>query len=435
MERTGSEADAASSEFAIRLDRITLENFRGFQNETFPLTDFTVVFGENGSGKSTLLDAVMFPFAPLVERFAVGKDKSLWFRANDVRIDPASQSRIFPVQIDIEGSILGETSLPLVVRSDADFAHWLSFDRKHDSLARKLHAWSAEGNPLPLFARFPADRSFRRPDQSIGSWTEELRRPALRVDGYENCFDSGRDADRFVTFFAKQALVETKRTSVALQAVTDSIRRFFPNFESSSFDVDAADVLVDLGEGWRLPFHSLSDGQRGLLGIVADLAIRCTQLNPHMGAAAPQETNGVVVIDEIDLHLHPKWQRSIVTGLRAAFPLVNFIVSTHSPVVLTEVHAENVLDLDLDPADESRRVPATYGKPAGWVLEAAMGAEERPHGVTEQIAAVERLLQAESLDEASTKLEELRATLGDDDPAIQGLVWELADQRLDAAQD
>ena len=83
--------------------------------------------------------------------------------------------------------------------------------------------------------------------------------------------------------------------------------------------------------------------------MVADIAWRCVTLNPHLGPAATHETSGVVLIDELDLHLHPRWQRHVVGDLRRAFPRLQFIVTTHSPFIVQSMKPEEVLSLD-DPA-------------------------------------------------------------------------------------
>ncbi|EJW93311.1 ATP binding protein, partial [gut metagenome] len=86
----------------------------------------------------------------------------------------------------------------------------------------------------------------------------------------------------------------------------------------------------------------LSDGFRSIISMVADLAYRMVRLNPHLGAESALQTPGIVLIDEIDMHLHPIWQQTIMGDLRAAFPKVQFITTTHSPQVLSSVPSETV---------------------------------------------------------------------------------------------
>lgn len=96
----------------------------------------------------------------------------------------------------------------------------------------------------------------------------------------------------------------------------------------------------------RLSYGQLSDGYRNLVGMVADIAYRCIQLNPHLGELAVTETPGVVLIDELDLHLHPNWQKTVVRDLKQAFPRMQFIATTHSPFIVQSLGENELLNLD-----------------------------------------------------------------------------------------
>ena len=87
---------------------------------------------------------------------------------------------------------------------------------------------------------------------------------------------------------------------------------------------------------------NLSDGIRSILAMVGDIAYRCVKLNPHLGHQAAFETPGVVMIDEVDMHLHPGWQQMVLGQLQAAFPKIQFIVSTHSPQVISSIASEHI---------------------------------------------------------------------------------------------
>ena len=92
--------------------------------------------------------------------------------------------------------------------------------------------------------------------------------------------------------------------------------------------------------------YLLSDGQRTISAMIGDLAMRCVQLNPHLGAEAAQKSSGIVLIDEIDLHLHPSWQRRIVADLKTNFPGIQFFATTHSPFIVQSIKGEYLIDLN-----------------------------------------------------------------------------------------
>lgn len=106
----------------------------------------------------------------------------------------------------------------------------------------------------------------------------------------------------------------------------------------------------------ELPVALLSDGIRNMIGMVADIAFRATKLNPQLGAEASTETPGVVLIDEVDMHLHPEWQQVVLQNLITAFPSLQFIVTTHSPQVLTSIDASciRLLRQEFDPETKNR---------------------------------------------------------------------------------
>lgn len=116
-------------------------------------------------------------------------------------------------------------------------------------------------------------------------------------------------------------------------------------------------LSIEGGKPQKIPFRSLSDGYQGMVFLVADLAYRAIRLNPHLGERAVLDTGGVVLIDEIDMHLHPEWQRHVVNDLKKAFPKMQFIMTTHSPFIVQSLNAGEVINLDGTPlaADPNKR--------------------------------------------------------------------------------
>ena len=196
---------------------------------------------------------------------------------------------------------------------------------------------------------------------------------------------------------------------------------------SVEFSVLRDEVEVIFQSGERRGFSILSDGYRNLIALAADVAWRAVRLNPHAAASMPQEASGVVLIDEVALHLHPGWQRQVLPSLRRTFPKIQFVVSTHSPQVLSSVEPDCVRFLDAAGGAATPRV--SEGLDTNTILRDLMGVPERPEGATEQLKEVERLIEEGALEEAERKLDDLATTLGADDPTVTGLRWELEDAR------
>ena len=189
----------------------------------------------------------------------------------------------------------------------------------------------------------------------------------------------------------------------------------------------------------ELSIDQLSGGYRIMLALVADLARRMAQGNPHLDD--PLQSEAVVLIDEIDLHLHPSWQQRVLTDLRRTFPNAQFIVSTHSPQVLTTVKPEeNILELRREGGgiaanSISAATYATYGAEAGNVLATVMGVNERPEPSENQfVKTLERYKtlvgdgEGESLD--AVRLRQELEELSPRDPALDRADIEIRRHKL-----
>lgn len=115
------------------------------------------------------------------------------------------------------------------------------------------------------------------------------------------------------------------------------------------------EIVVAIGDN-EIPFYCLSDGQHSMVSMVADIAIKAVTLNPHLGENAAKESTGVVLIDELELHLHPKSQREVVEYLRDAFPCIQFVGTTHSPFIVQTLREGELISLDSQPIPETGNV-------------------------------------------------------------------------------
>jgi len=196
-----------------------------------------------------------------------------------------------------------------------------------------------------------------------------------RTVGYAGCLDPASSYKSFVAWFrywnlnAKEAQIKSQEQGKThlptefegyIRAVSDAVNLCLGSAGwkdiSYSFSRDALVARHDVhGE---LPVEMLSDGIRNMIGMVADIAFRATKLNPQLSGAAARETPGVVLIDEVDMHLHPEWQQVVLQNLTEAFPALQFIVTTHSPQVLTTVARENIRNIELDDSGYHARMPA-----------------------------------------------------------------------------
>jgi predicted ATP-binding protein involved in virulence len=179
----------------------------------------------------------------------------------------------------------------------------------------------------------------------------------------------------------------------------------------------------------------MSDGQRALVGLVAEIARRACILNwDVLGEKCLTETPGLVLIDEIDLHLHPKWQRQIIGALKKIFPKIQFFATTHSPQVIGQAKPEEIVLLTTEGKQE--RPSLSFGKDSNWVLECIMRAEGRDPGTAAKIKEMLKALDQGRFDDAKREMEALRDLIGEDPDiaAVDAYLWNLGLDGEKAAQ-
>jgi predicted ATP-binding protein involved in virulence len=199
---------------------------------------------------------------------------------------------------------------------------------------------------------------------------------------------------------------------------------------------DEKSLILNHPDDGKLKVEQLSDGIRGILAMVGDIAYRCIKLNPHLGLNAAKETSGVVMIDEIELHLHPEWQQTILSNLCKAFPKIQFIVTTHSPQVLSTIHRKSIRLLGKDANGKDVAVmpmAESYGELSSDVLQSIMHVNPQPPVVEksdlERLTALVDQGLYNTL-EATTLFNNLKAALSETHPQLQKLARSIKRQEL-----
>ena len=201
-----------------------------------------------------------------------------------------------------------------------------------------------------------------------------------RLIGYKECLEPSSSYNTFGHWFkliseraaqqdhseeAADALLVQEAVRQAIDACLEST-----GFHNLYYHAELGCFVINHPDMGEMVVDDLSDGFRSILSMVADLAYRMVRLNPHLGAEAVVATPGLVLIDEIDMHLHPLWQQSVLLDMQRAFPNVQFIVTTHSPQVLSSVPAESVRVLVWGRNFEGvRRVSFAMGASSAQILQ------------------------------------------------------------------
>jgi predicted ATP-binding protein involved in virulence len=265
----------------------------------------------------------------------------------------------------------------------------------------------------------------------------------IRTFAYRNCMDPASSYKHFrewfiiawrnranMVYLSSPTEQEVRQAKERVEVVQQAINTFLKETTGwHSLEVienkQEAELFLNHPEQGRLSVDQLSDGIRGVLAMVGDLAHRCVKLNRHLGNKAATDTSGVVLIDEVDMHLHPRWQQVVLGQLQEAFPNIQFIVTTHSPQVLSTVRKENIriLGKNADGQDVAGTPPAhSYGEPSNRVLQGVMRVDPQPP-VNEK-ADLERLtaLAEQGLyteHEAQQLLAQLKEKLSPNHPQLQ----------------
>lgn len=329
----------------MRINQLVLQNFRRYERARFQFhPQFTVLIGNNGAGKTTVLDAV----ALLLNTYFQGS--GLVTGGGTIKNDDARA-----VYTHKQGQVFRERMDEVALEATAEVAGaalaWRREIGDRGGKAKNLVQLGAEGRAqikagaspdLPLLLYYGAGRLWAQHDNVQPSG------PTSQLDAYRHCLDPKSDHKAFERWFKKLAFSALQRgeASPALRAVQQAVQTCIPGAQDFFHDTEYDDITIRLDKEGLTPFNSLSDGYRNMVGMVADIAHRASRLNPHHGTEAARQTAGVVLIDEIDLHLHPKWQRRVVADLQRAFPKLQFIATTHSPFILQSLQPGEVIDLD-----------------------------------------------------------------------------------------
>ncbi len=446
----------------MRIDKLTLRNFKAFEELTISFArrvdapaesngSFHLLIGENGAGKTSALEGL----AVAVGSWFLGMRgyDSRHIQPDDVRVslqefgDTLRIEQQYPVEVETHGRVLG-TSLDWTRSVQAEGGRTTRQQAGVIKTAAEIAAKAVMHGydfTLPLISFFGTGRLWQEPRDMAAVRTERAKQKGTgkapqdvandlsdepdfgsRLAGYRFSIDprcSPRDLLRWLQREKRIAADEGKE-STQFVVVKEAIRRCLEHCQYVDFNLRLGTLLVELEGHGRLPFGNLSDGQRNILAMVGDLAFKAAQLNPHLGTDVLAKTPGVVLIDELDLHLHPRWQQHVVADLCRTFPEVQFIATTHSPLIINSVQPESLIVLTRDEAGRTVAVNGTqsYGLDANWVLEHLMGVPStRPEPMVPVIRQVEDALELGDLDAARMSLAELRRLLHGDDGDVARL--------------
>lgn len=411
----------------MKIDALKLSGFRGAVDLPLTLDQRLSVFvGVNGAGKSTVLDALALALSWAASRIrhagTSGRpidEAEITNKKSTATIDIACETEQGRVEWRLSKSRTGHSA------EEKSSFHQLS------DYAKTLQSRIAEAGErfdLPLFAYYPVNRAVL----DIPLRIREKHRFSL-LSAYDDALTAGANFRTFFEWFREREDLENENRKYRdelikpegfsfpdrqLEAVRRALASFLPEFKHLTVRRNPLRMEVEKN-GQRLTVNQLSDGEKCMIALIGDLARRLSIANPTLDN--PLMGHGIVMIDEIDLHLHPKWQRLVVPKLLEVFPNCQFIVSTHSPHVITHVQPESLYLLEQTPQGIRAEQPReSFGKNVDRVLEDLMGlATTRPDEVERGLREIFLAIDNGVLQEARGKIEGLRKSIGDDPDLVR----------------
>jgi predicted ATPase len=440
----------------MQINYLSLSQFRGIQDASFNFKPgFNLIVGVNGAGKSSVLDALCVVLARVLPALTPsGAHSNVATKSSDITVSRSALSILAKFNCHATDFALTLTEQANNVQNAIDQDRGLKDIRDVEELpTQRRHERPEHGDPR-LMGTLRGQTSINpevqeltpTPDPKLKKAQNQplvlflsVRRSipndrasaSKKGSAYQAVFNIERGLEvRTLALWwkARESLAaedQNSKSAMQLTAARAALQEMLPGM--TDWRVDGEQVYVDKmvsvdgispsgepevrEERRALPVISLSDGEKSLIAITTDIAQRLAILNPN--ESDPIKTgNGIVLLDEIDLHLHPSWQRHIAIHLPKVFPGLQFIATTHSPQVIGETEPGRAILLHaggkVDYLDES------LGRDSGWILRHVMDTPERNAELQAGLDEIDQLIDGEDFQSAREKVRSLRSRFGND---------------------
>ncbi len=419
----------------MKIERLRVKNYRCFEKLEMQLhPKCNVLVGINGAGKSTILDAIAIALGGYLTGFDGIKSNSILQEDAHCkmfcigsRIEPQEQ---FPVEIYAEGTVEQEEAIENFSKRTIAWQRELNGKGRRTThgnvkliadYARTLQNRVRSGDEtctLPLIAYYGTGRLWlQKRNRTKYKKGEKLNRQM----GYMDCIAAESNEKQMIQWFEEMTYIQLQEGTVVaeLEAVKRALCKCYLNVDNSvtdvkfTYDVRSHELEIYIyhyNKAEKFPVKMLSDGEKGMISLVADIAYRMALLNPNL-LDKVLETPGVVLIDEIDLHLHPSWQKKVVGSLMSIFPNIQFIVTTHSPSILLNVPRENIWILNQNEIYQPQDM--TYGRTVEEILREVMDTNVLPDEVVMLQHEFEHAIDSEDYGLAEKILEKMKSIMGE----------------------
>lgn len=417
------------------LEKVSLKNYKAIEKIEIALQPgINLLIGDNGTGKTSVLDGIAIALSGLFVNVEGVSAKNI--AKEDVHIvvnRTGDNSRMV--------SYCEPVSVGCSLKTDSDNYTWNRIKEQISSTHtkiddRKVCAWMKKltnkpGTSLPLLSYQSAARVWK---VRRGDFGNELKKKLDdRRCGYIGCLDSSMDVKAIQQWCMNQEIAVVNKGKKICEYET--FKKIISVFMREINELENMPEIYYSGQFKELVYKDdkvemalskLSAGYQSLLWMMMDLAYRVALLNPDLNDLS--EVKGIVLIDEVDMHLHPKWQWNIIKALNTTFPDVQFIIATHSPIVISSAQKANLIYLDAN--KPATYLPDSYGYPVEDVLLFRQESVSRPKNIKVHMDAVDEALENDDFEKADEALEKLKDVLGEDNTEYKRIAGIIGDAKL-----
>ena len=397
----------------MRVDFIELINFRNIQKQkiTFKNKNFVALIGDNGSGKTTILEGITKGFVPVLRTINAEAMKECDLANKDIKSGTNSVGVTLGITLDNEKYVWTNR------RRFSSQQPFENIGNKKEENVKELkdlktkYLQCVEERKLPLVLYYGTDRIIREVPQR--GHIKEFK----VTDAVRNCFDNVNYFRDFYDWFKTEEDIELRGLrknpnykNPKLNCVRTALDRMIKGYYNLRIELAPSRMVMTNLEGIDLQIDQLSGGYKAVLSVIADIAKRLSMANPD--SLNPLEEEAIILIDELNLHLHPKWQKEIVDDLKRTFPNCQFIVSTHSPFIIQSLDAEELFDI------KTMQYAKEEGNYKGWSIEAIqeykMGVEPKTSIFNQYLEEFSLAMDDENYDKAKSLYEKLKKMVNPD---------------------
>ena len=399
----------------MKFSTLTLNNFRAFKHIDLSFhPKLTVLAGINGSGKTTLLDAYAIMLSRIVSYIEDGKINKNTIRINDSDIkNGENRAKISLINGDELAFSINKSRKGIFSLEKDDVQH----AKKYAETIQQRIENSRTQATVPVFIYYQTQRT-------VIDFPKRIRTAHKfdLVETYDNSLNGEINFRLFFEWFREREDLENEirlRQNMnyrdgQLNAVREALTKFLPHITDIQIRRIGEQAMIAKENGREISINQLSNGAKILFASIGDLARRLAMANP-MGND-PLLGNGIVLIDELELHLHPKWQREIIRKLPKVFPNIQFVVSTHSPQIISEVAAESLYVLNWNKKSnqpECTKPVRSLGLNTADVLSEIMDSRIINQEFDDKVEEVYQYIEQEQWEEAERTLEDLEKQYGE----------------------